>query len=191
MLQPLWRKPMKRGQTNMANSAAIYGLFSDPGSADRALNALRLAGFGQSQIVVMSSEPFDEYSFSQADRATVMPWLAVLGGVIGGTCGYLLAAYTQEAYPLVTGGMPIVAPWPTGIITYELTMLGAVIATGITLLIATRLPNWSAKLYDPEVSNGKILIGVVDPSNEVRAHLESRLRGAGAEQVKLTGIAAD
>jgi hypothetical protein len=174
----------------MANSDSIYGLFSDPGSADRGLNALRLAGIDQGRIVVMSSEPFDEYSFSQVDRATVMPWLAVLGGLIGGSCGYLLAAYTQEAYPLITGGMPIIAPWPTGIVTYELTMLGAVIATVITLLTTTRLPNWKARLYDPEVSNGKILIGVVDPSSDVRADLESRLRGAGAEQVKVTGTAA-
>lgn len=133
----------------------------------------------------MSSEPFDEYSFSQGEHATVMPWLAVLGGVVGGTSGFLLAAYTQKAYPLITGGMPIVAPWPTGIITYELTMLGAVIATVITLLITTGLPNWGAKVYDPEISNGKILIGVLDPSEDARATLEDRLRGAGAEQVKV------
>jgi membrane protein YqaA with SNARE-associated domain len=174
----------------MANATAIYGLFPNPASADRALNALQAAGISRGKIVVMASEPFDEYSFSQADRATVMPWLATLGGVIGGTCGYLLAAYTQEAYPLVTGGMPIVAPWPTGIVTYELTMFGAVMATVITLLITTGLPNWKPKLYDPEVSNGKILIGVVDPSDDARAELESRLRGAGADQVKVNSAAA-
>jgi hypothetical protein len=106
--------------------------------------------------------------------------------VVGGVSGYLLAAYTQEAYPLITGGMPIIASWPTGIITYELTMLGAVIATVITLLITTALPNWGAKLYDPEVSNGKILVGVLDPSDDARAELDNRLRGAGAEQVKVT-----
>jgi hypothetical protein len=134
----------------------------------------------------MSAEPFGEYSFSQTEHATMMPWLAVLGGVVGGVSGYLLAAYTQEAYPLITGGMPLIASWPTGIITYELTMLGAVIATVITLLATTRLPNWGAKLYDPEISNGKILVGVLDPSDDARAELDNRLRGAGAEQVKVT-----
>ena len=73
-----------------------------------------------------------------------------------------------------------------GIVTYELTMLGAVIATVITLLVTARLPNWGAKLYDPEISHGKILIGVVDPSDEARAELENRLRRAGAEKVKVT-----
>lgn len=170
----------------MAIPAAIYGLFPSPASADRAVNALRVAGVSRSKIVVMSAEPFGEYSFSRVEHVRAMPWLAVLGGVIGGVSGYLLAAYTQIAYPLNTGGMPIIAPWPTGIITYELTMLGAVIATVIALLITTALPNWGAKLYDPEISNGKILVGVLDPSNDVRAELDNRLRSSGAEQVKIT-----
>ena len=170
----------------MSNGTAIYGLFLDPASADRAVRALQAAGVSRGKILVMSSEPFGEYSFSQGEHPTVMPWLAVLGGVIGGVSGYLLAAYTQTAYPLITGGMPIIAPWPTGIITYELTMLGAVIATVITLLVTTRLPNWGAKLYDPEISDGKILIGILNPSEDIQATLADRLRGAGAEQVKVT-----
>ena len=174
----------------MSSASTIYGLFTDPASADGAVNALQAAGVSRDKIVVMSSEPFGEYSFSQAEHATAMPWLAVLGGVVGGASGFLLAAYTQKAYPLITGGMPIIAPWPTGIITYELTMLGAVVATVITLLATTGLPNWGAKLYDPEISNGKILIGVLDPSDDARTTLGDRLRGAGAEQVKATAPGA-
>ncbi len=174
----------------MASANAIYGLFPDPASADRAVNALQAAGVSRGRIVVMASEPFDDYLFSKADRGTAMPWWAVLGGMVGGTSGFLLAVYTQEAYPLVTGGMPIIASWPTGIVTYELTMLGAVIATVITLLITTGLPKWGAKLYDPEISNGKILIGVLDPSDDARTELSDRLRGAGAEQVKVSAPGA-
>jgi hypothetical protein len=139
----------------------------------------------------MSAEPFDEYSFSKMDEATRMPWLAAVGGLLGGTCGFLLARLTQEAYPqpLITSGMPLLAAWPTGIVTYELTMLGAVLATVVTLLITTRLPNWKPKFYDPEVSNGKILIGVLEPADEALAEIERRLLGAGAEQVKSSGRA--
>lgn len=156
------------------------------------MDALYRAGISPKRIVVMSAEPFDEYSFSRMDEATPMPWLAAVGGVLGGACGFLLARLTQEAYPfpLVTGGMPILAAWPTGIVTYELTMLGAVLTTIVTLLITTRLPNWKPKLYDPEVSNGKILIGVLEPSEAARIEIENRLLGAGAEQVKATGPAA-
>ena len=172
----------------MSKLTTIYGLFNDPDSAERGLNSLRAAGVAREKIIVMSPEPFDEYSFSRADHRTLMPWIAVLGGCVGGTGGYLLAWYTQTAYPLVTGGMPIVAKWPTGIITYELTMLGAIISTLITLLITTRLPNWGEPaLGEPEVSNGKIVIGVIDPSASSREEIESRLVTAGAEAIKSSG----
>ena len=171
----------------MSQITSIYGLFRGPHSAERGMNALRDAGVPQEKIVVMAPEPYEEYSFAQGDRKTAMGWLAVGGGVIGGIGGYVLAWYTQTAYPLVTGGMPLVAGWPTGIVTYELTMMGAIVATLITLLVSSRLPNWKPKLYDPEVSHGKVLIGVVDPSEESRAGLEERLRRAGAEKVKGTG----
>jgi Protein of unknown function (DUF3341) len=168
----------------MPNPKTIYGLFPGPRSADRAMAALEAAGVERGRLVVMAPEPFEEHAFAQADPATAMPWIAVLGGLIGGTGGYLLAWYTQTARPLVTGGMPIVAPWPTGIITYELTMMGAIVATVITLLISARLPNWKPALYDPEISHGKILIGVLDPSPDSRADIENRLRHAGAEKIK-------
>jgi hypothetical protein len=175
----------------MEKTRAIYGLFPSPGSAERGINALYHAGISPKRIVVMSAEPFDEYAFSRIDEATWMPWLAALGGILGGIGGFLLAQLTQEGYPLplVTGGMPILAAWPTGIVTYELTMLGAVLTTIVTLLVSTRLPNWKSKLYDPEVSNGKILIGVLEPSDAALPEIENRLLGAGAEQVKATGPA--
>jgi hypothetical protein len=183
-----WRQNRKWGQTEMPIASAIYGLFTDPSSAERGMNALENAGISPKRMVVMSAEPFDEYSFSKMDEGTPMPWLAAAGGALGGTCGFLLARLTQMGYPqpLITGGMPLVAPWPTGIVTYELTMLGAVLTTIVTLLIATRLPNWKPQLYDPEVSNGKILIGVLEPSDAARAEIENRLLGAGATEVKST-----
>ncbi len=173
----------------MASVNSIYGLFPDADSADRGMHALRAAGIDAGKIIAMSPEPFEEYEFSQADQKSVMPWLAALGGLVGGTCGYLLAWYTQVAYPqhLITGGMPVVAKWPTGIVTYELTMMGVVIATVITLLVTSRLPHWKFDLYDPEISHGKILIGVMDPPQASRADLQARLLRAGAEEVKATG----
>jgi Protein of unknown function (DUF3341) len=173
----------------MAALNSIYGLFPGPHAAERGMNALRDAGISSDKIIVMSDEPFEEFSFGQGESRTMMPWLAVLGGLVGGTAGFSLAWYTQVAYPqrLITGGMPLVAAWPTGIVTYELTMMGAILTTVITLLISARLPKWKPALYEPEVSYGKVLIGVVDPSDEVRADVENRLRRAGAEKIKTTG----
>jgi glutamate dehydrogenase len=103
----------------------LYALYSDSDSAQRAVAALRKAKVSERQITVVSNEPFDELDFGPHGTKSAMPWLAALGGVLGGTSGYSLAALTQRAYPLPTGGMPIVTAWTNGIITYELAMLGA------------------------------------------------------------------
>ena len=167
---------------------ALYALYSDPDSAQRAANALRAAapdlGFGDRDITVLSSEPFDGYEFFQQDHKSVMGWIAALGGVVGGVAGFSFAAYTQSAYPLVTGGMAVVPLAPDGIITYEMTMLGAILATLLTLLITARLPNWKRQLYDPEISEGKILVGVMNAPENSRAGVEKKLLESGALQVK-------
>ncbi len=167
-------------------ASSVYGLFSSPDSADRGVRALRAAGVAQEKILVMSPEPCEEYSFFRVDHKTLLPWIAAAGGILGGTCGYLLAWYTQVAYPITVGNMPRVSPWPTAIVTYELTMFGAVLTTVITLLITGRLARRRPAPYDPEISHGKILIGVVDPADSARADLERSLRQAGAEQIKST-----
>ena len=53
----------------------------------------------------------------------------------------------------------------------------------ITLLIAAGLPSRGGKLYDPEVSDGYILVGVEDPSDGAR--LESALALAGGRVKKI------
>jgi ActD protein len=162
---------------------AIYGLYPDPGSAQRAVDVLRDAKVEDRSIVVVSSEPFDEYDFGRRDHRTVMPWLAALGGLVCGLSALAFVAFTQKAYPLPTGGMPIVSWWPDGIITYEFTMFGAVLTTVLALIITARSPRESAWLYDPEVSNGKILIGVVNPPEASRPALEEALRNAGSTSI--------
>jgi hypothetical protein len=175
----------------MAAPDSIYGLFSTPAAAQRGVNALRGAGIAQDKIVVMSAEPLEEYEFTHvAPTTTNMYKIAACGGIVGGSLGFWLAWFVQTAYPfpLITGGMPLVAPWPTGIVTYELTMMSAIVTTVITLLVTTGLPNWrSTKIYDEEVSSGLVLIGVTDPTEAARADLESRLTRAGAQKIKGTG----
>jgi hypothetical protein len=174
----------------MAAVNSIYGLFPGPDAAEQGMSALRAAGIAPEKIIIMSSEPFDRYHFTEADRKTAMPWLAVFGGLVGGICGFLLARYTQLAYPISVGNMPPVSPWPTAIVTYEMTMFGAVMTTIITLLVTARLARRRPALYDPEISNGMVLIGVIDPSDAARADLDNRLRAAGAAQVKVTNLAS-
>lgn len=171
---------------------AIYGLYPDPDSAQRALNLIERVkgelGFSDGDIAVLSGEPYEEYGFGQRNHKTRMPWIAALGGLVGGLTGWGFVSFTQKSYPMISGGMPLVTKWPDGIITYELTMLGAILTTLFTLLITARIPDWRGrKLYDPAISSGKILIGVTNPPAKAREELGKRLHAAGAEEVKEVG----
>ena len=65
----------------------------------------------------------------------------------------------------MTSGMPIVPMWTNLIIIFEMTMLSAILATVITLLVTAGLPSRGGKMYDPEVSDGYILVGVENPAD--------------------------
>jgi hypothetical protein len=160
---------------------AIYGLYSTPQSAEHAFKELRRAGVSEENITVMSSEPLDDYELGTGHRSTAMPWLAVLGGAIGLTVAWLLTSLTQQSWPINTGGMPTVTNWTNIIIMYELTMLGAALATVITLFVSARLPSRLPEFYDPSIADGMILVGVTNPPQSSATQIEDLLRSTGAE----------
>ncbi len=162
---------------------AIYALYDDPAIAQKAVDGLRAAGVADKDIAVMSSEPFEEYEFSQRDSAHWLHWVAGLGGAAGCGGGYWLTSATAQAWPLRTSGMPIVAPWPNLIVIFELTMLGAMLATVVALFVTARLGRRVTPIYDPEVTRGMILVGVQQPAVDA-AVIRQALEAAGPGRLK-------
>ena len=138
---------------------SIYGLYSDPSIAQRAVNNLRAAGVADADITVISSEPFEHLEFGHRDAKTAMPWIATAAGAAGLALTYFLLGLSQRSWPLITSGMPIVPNWTNLIIIFEMTMLSVILATVITLIVTAFLGD-RGKMYDPEVSDGYILVGV-------------------------------
>ena len=161
--------------------SAIYALYDDGDSAQRAVNGLRNAGVADSAITVISDQPMEAYEFGEMNRATRIWYIASGGGLIGLVFATWLTRMTELAWPLPTGNMPIVSWWPNLIVIIELTMLGAILATVATLLVTGQLPRRRPALYDPRVSDGKILVGV---ENAARAEdVERALAAAGSPQI--------
>jgi hypothetical protein len=163
---------------------AVYGLYRTGQSAQQAVNRLRAAGIADRDITVISAQPMEDYEFGQMDKATWMWWLACLGGVIGMSVGFGLTWLTETAWPLDVGGLPIYAWWPNLIIIFELTMLGAITATVATLVVSALLPTRGRSLYDPEVTDGNILVGVENPSPASVSDLEMALSAPSDARVK-------
>jgi hypothetical protein len=163
---------------------AIYALYADADDVQRAVDDLRAAGLTDLEITVISSEPIEGYEFSRRDRATWLYWIAGGGGVVGLLFGTWLTRMTQLAWPLPTGNMPIVSWWPNLIIMFEMTMLGAIVATVVALFVTAKLPVRESALYDREVADGKILVGVSHPRDAVVSAIERALAAVGAAEVR-------
>jgi len=160
---------------------AVYGLYTNGDAAQRAVNGLRAAGYTDRDITVISATPMEEYEFSHIGSETYLWYIASGGGLLGLIFSTWLTQFTETDWPITVGNMPIVAWYPNLIVIFELTMLGAILSTVVTLIITAGLGRRMPKLYDPEVTNGKILVGVAAPGDGRMADVERALTAPGAE----------
>jgi len=159
--------------------SASYALYTTGGAAQRAVDALRAAGVADADIAVITSEPMEDYEFASIDHRTMIWYIASAGGFVGLAAGTWLTRMTELAWPLSTGNMPIVAWWPNLIVMFELTMLGGILAAVATLMVTGGLLRKTPTLYDPSVTDGKILVGVENPRDG--AVVERALRSVPGE----------
>ena len=160
----------------------VYGLYETGDSAQRAVNALRAAGFADPDIAVITSEPMEDFEFSAINHRTLIWYIASAGGFAGLAAATWLTRMTELAWPLPTGNMPIVAWWPNLIVIFEMTMLGGILSAVATLIVTAGLARKRPKLYDAEVTEGKILVGV--ESGRDTAAVERALRSVAGGEIR-------
>jgi hypothetical protein len=102
--------------------------FRDQDQLIGAIRALRGGGLDAAALDLFSAEPV-ELPRGVLDRPSRMSLIAVAGAIAFGGLATLFIRFTQHNYRLITGGMPVFSFWATGVITYEMTMLGSIIAT--------------------------------------------------------------
>jgi len=134
----------------------ILGIFRDCESAATAAKNLVQAGFTEAQIDSLTSAPYPEGVLVRTEETSRFRWLALAGGLSGAVAGFALAAGTAWLYPVQTGDKPIIALYPTAIISFEVAMLFAIIGTMIGMFLEMGLPALSKRLYDPAIAEGCI-----------------------------------
>jgi Protein of unknown function (DUF3341) len=156
--------------------------FNRPPEARAAIRQLIQSGIDPASMEVMTSQPIHGEPFLPETKPSKLFTWAMCGAGAGMVGGFLLATVTALNYPLVKGGMPIVAPWTVGLITYETTMLGAVLATLAGMLVETRLPNYKALPYDESVVDGGVVVAVRS-TDKTRPSIQDVVNTAGAVKV--------
>ena len=164
-------------------SKSVLGLYNDANQAADAMDALKEAGFELGTFDVLTGTPYPEGAFGEHVPQHRLFRFPAFGAIIGFTLALFLTTATQIAYPLVTGGKPILSLFAMLVILYEMTMLSAVISTVVGIVIESRLPNINPGVYDTRITEG--LIGVVITTDDARADdAIAALNGAGAMEIK-------
>ena len=159
---------------------SVLGLYTEEDSAADALDNLRDAGFEEGEYELLTGTPYPEGTFGEAEPEHHLFRWPLIGAACGFTGGLIITAGTQMAYPLITGGKPILSIPPMAIIMYEGTMLGAIIFTIIGILFESRLPRLFMGAYSEKITEGHI--GVTVTTEEARTEVaEEALKKAGAE----------
>jgi ActD protein len=156
------------------------GTFKDVESATRAVEGLVKAGFAEETITSLTSAPYPNGVIVKTGQRTWFRWVSVAGGFIGAAAGFGLAAGTAYLYPVQTGDKPIIAYFPTAIITYELIMLFAILGAIVGMFSEMKLPPWKERVYDPAIGEGAIGISVSTTSRDQGLRAEKVMLEAGA-----------
>jgi hypothetical protein len=165
-------------------TTSILGLFQQPEPAADAMDGLKEAGFDLGTFDVLTGTPYPEGAFGEHVPQHRLFRFPAFGAIIGFTLSIFLTSVTQLAYPMVTGGKPILSIFAMLIIMYEMTMLAGVIATVIGIVFESRLPNMKPGIYDTRITEGWIGVVITFDDDSKVADAERVLNGAGAVEIK-------
>jgi hypothetical protein len=169
-------------------STAVYGIFSDLGKAELAVDHLLSERFSNSDVSVLvaDSESTRDFAHRKATKAPEGTATGVTaGGLLGGALG-LLAGIGALAIP---GVGPLIAAGP---IMATLAGVGAGGALGglVGALVGAGIPEYEAKRYEGHVKNGGVLLSVhCDTDDEIR-RAKDFLKATGAVDISSSAEAA-
>jgi hypothetical protein len=169
-------------------NTAVFGIYPTYTSVEEAVDALKTAGFRNTDISVLFPENVGTKDFAH-EKGTKAPEGASAGAgtgaVIGGGLGWL-AGIGALAIP---GLGPFIAAGPIMAALAGAGVGGAV--GGLTgALIGMGIPEYEAKRYEGRVKEGGILLSVHSDNSEWTKRAKDILERTGAQDVASTGEAS-
>jgi hypothetical protein len=169
-------------------NTAVFGIYGTRANAEECVDALRHAGFRNTDISALFPDNAGTKDFS-CEMNTKAPEGATTGAASGAMVGGVLGWLAAIGLLAVPGIGPLLAAGP---ILAALAGAGAVgIAGGIVgALVGFGMPEYEAKRYEGRVKHGGILLSVhCDDSHWVK-RAEEVLKRTGAEDVSSSAEAS-
>jgi Protein of unknown function (DUF3341) len=169
-------------------NTAVFGIYTNRSSVERAVEALKTAGFSNNDVSALFPENQGTKDFAH-EKSTKAPEGATTGAgtgaLLGGGLGWL-AGIGALAIP---GLGPFIAAGPIMAALAGAGVGGAV--GGLTgALIGMGIPEYEAKRYEGRVKDGGILLSVHSDSSDQTKRAKEILERTGAEDISSTGEAS-
>ena len=169
-------------------NTAAFGIYKTQAGAEQGVDALKQAGFRNTDISALLPENEGTKDFAH-EKNTKAPEGAATGAgtgaVVGGTLGWLAgigALAIPGVGPLIAAGPIVAALAGAGVGGTVGGLTGALVGMGI--------PEYEAKRYEGRVKEGGILLSVHCDSSDWTKKAKEILERTGADDVSSTGEAS-
>src|SRR6202521_125769 len=168
-------------------NTAVFGIYTDRSSVDRAVEALKTAGFSNNDVSALFPENKGTKDFAH-EKNTKAPEGATTGAgtgaLLGGGLGWLAgigALAIPGLGPFIAAGPIMAALAGAGVGGAGGGPTGAPVGMGI--------PEYEAKRYEGRVKDGGILLSVHSNSSDETKRAKEILERTGAQDISSTGEA--
>jgi len=171
----------------MAKNIAVYGIYPTRPRIEEAVDALKDAGFRNTDISVLFSEGGGTKEFA-VEKETKAPEGAATGGVTGAAIGGALGWLVGIGSLAIPGLGPFIAAGP---IVAALAGAGAGGTVGwlAGVLIGMGIPEYEANRYEGRIKAGGILLSVHADDADWKNKGKEILKRTGAEDIGTKGEA--
>jgi len=169
-------------------NTAVFGIYRDRQQAEQAVDALRMAGFRNSDVSVLLPDNVGTKDFAH-EKNTKLPEGAATGATSGAVLGGALGWLAGIGALAIPGVGPFIAAGP---IMGALAGAGVGGATGglIGALVGMGIPEYEAKRYEGRVKDGGILLSVHADNSDWVKRAKGILEQTGAQDVSSTAEAS-
>lgn len=168
----------------MAKTKAVFGIVADSTSANRAVDALKVAGFTSDDISALFPDKSGSHDFAH-EQNTKAPEGATAGASVGGALGGGLGWLAGIGLLAIPGVGPLVAAGPI-MAALSGAAAGALVGGLTGTLVGLGIPEYEAKRYEGKINGGNILLSVHAETGDEIERAKAILKQNDAQDINYT-----